>query len=397
MIPSFTVLLGDCLEHIPAMPAHSVDALITDPPYGLSFMGKGWDRGVPGVAYWAECLRVLKPGGHLLAFGGTRTYHRLASAIEDAGFEIRDQIQWLYGSGFPKSLDISKAVDKAAGAVREVVAQAKPVKRLIPGAAQHQTGSWIKDNGREFVQQSTIPATNEAKQWDGWGTALKPACEPICVARKPLTGTVVANVLEHGTGGLNIDACKVGDEVLAEQVNGKYPENTFNREGVVTPKRTGRWPANVILDEEAGQLLDAMSGELTSGENPAKRGADKHRNVYAGWKGEQCLVRRPTNSGGASRFFYCAKASRSERGHGNDHPTVKPIALMRYLCRLVTPPNGLILDPFMGSGTTGVAAIAEGFRFIGIDLEPGHCEIARKRLAGVTPGMVFDDEMEDVA
>jgi site-specific DNA-methyltransferase (adenine-specific) len=349
---------ADCRDAMRAMEADSIDAIVTDPPYGLSFMGKGWDHGVPGVEFWREALRVTKPGGHLLAFGGTRTYHRLACAIEDAGWEVRDCLSWLYGSGFPKSLDVSKAIDKAAGAERKVVGY----QRLTGTAA---IGG---DTGRASVAASggssvgavkmsplTAPATDAARQWQGWGTALKPAWEPIILARKPIGGTVAANVLTHGTGALNIDGCRIPMSVNdAARIKGM---GGFGKAGYERPKThetfmqgtplaaqstahiDGRWPANVALDEAAAELL-----------------------------------------GEPSRFFYTAKASRSERGEANTHPTVKPIALMRWLVRLVCPPNGLVLDPFNGSGSTGVAALAEGMRYVGCEREAEYVEIARRRL-----------------
>ncbi len=308
------IVNGDSLLVLQLLDDNSVDAIVTDPPYGLSFMGKKWDYDVPSEELWRQCFRVLKAGGHLLCFAGTRTQHRMAVRIEDAGFEIRDMIAWVYGSGFPKSLDVSKAIDKAAGAEREVVGT------RITGAAMSGKASGIENGqgGTEFGSGQnevpiTAPATPEAKQWEGWGTALKPALEPITVARKPLIGTVAENVLQHGTGAINVDGGRVGE----------------------------RWPANFIHDgsEEVTDLL-----------------------------------------GSAARFFYCAKASKRDRDEGNHHPTVKPTDLMRYLCRLVTPPDGTVLDPFMGSGSTGKAAVLEGFRFIGIEREEEYCEIAKARI-----------------
>jgi len=322
---TYTLHTGDCRDVMATLPAESVDAIVCDPPYGLSFMGKGWDHGVPGVDFWVEALRVLKPGGHLIAFGGTRTYHRLAVAIEDAGFDVRDCLMWLYGSGFPKSLDVSKAMDKQAGAEREIIGHETK--------ARSETGnSALPTLGANVVYKTwniTAPSTDLAKEWHGWGTALKPAYEPAILARKPLRGTVADNVAQWGTGGFNIDGCRVGD-------------------------KGGRWPSNVILDEDAAAALDEQSGT------------------------------------GASRFFYTAKASRSEREAGldgveaqraNHHPTVKPIALMRYMIRLVAPRGAVVLDPFMGSGSTGCAAMVEGMQFIGIDITPEYVDIARRRLA----------------
>jgi site-specific DNA-methyltransferase (adenine-specific) len=316
---------GDCLEVLRTLPDNSVDSVVTDPPYGLSFMGKKWDYDVPAVEVWAECLRVLKPGGHLLAFAGTRTQHRMAVRIEDAGFEIRDMIAWVYGSGFPKSLDVSKAIDKAGG--------------TLDGA-----------------YDITAPATEAAQQWQGWGTALKPAMEMITMARKPLVGTVAENVLAHGTGAINVDGCRVGCEarpvmvrtetvVSATSMNGQSTGATSSGELTTS----GRWPANLIHDgsEEPCALL-----------------------------------------GDAARFFYCAKASKRDREDNNNHPTVKPTDLMRYLCRLVTPPGGVVLDPFMGSGSTGKAAMLEGFQFIGIDISDEYLEIARARINAVQPNLL---------
>jgi len=332
------LFLGDCLDGLRQLPDASVDAVVTDPPYGLSFMGKKWDYDVPSVEVWAECLRVLKPGGHLLAFAGTRTQHRMAVRIEDAGFEIRDMIAWVYGSGFPKSLDVSKAIDKAAGAEREVVGfQAR--------------GNSVNTDFMSGGNNITAPATDAARQWAGWGTALKPALEPITVARKPLSGTVAATVLEHGTGALNVDGCRVeaGSDHAANcsrsNVTGIWAPHT-GAGGVSTEAHPqGRWPANLIHDggEEAAGLL-----------------------------------------GEAARFFYSPKADGTDRNEGtearNIHPTVKPTDLMQYLCRLVTPPGGTVLDPFMGSGSTGKAAQMEGFRFIGCERDPDYFAIAKARI-----------------
>ena len=303
------LLHGDCLELLRELPDCSVDACVTDPPYGLSFMGKAWDYDVPQAEVWRQVLRVLKPGGHLLAFAGTRTQHRMAVQIEDAGFEIRDMIAWVYGSGFPKS-------------------------RNLDGA------------------------------WQGWGTALKPALEPITVARKPFKGTVAANVLAHGTGGINVDGCRVAAEgesfdhlkgrPLMKINNRRTDEESLNgpaqQAALAKLKELGRWPANLIHD-----------------------GSE-----------ESCELLRD-----AARFFYCAKASKADRGGDNTHPTVKPTDLMRYLCRLVTPPGGVVLDPFMGSGSTGKAAVLEGFRFIGIERETEYIEIARGRIQ--VPEQVQED------
>lgn len=297
MAGQVTVLDGDCREAMRSLGEASIDAIITDPPYELGFMGKKWDAS--GVAYdvtvWEQALRVLKPGGHLLAFGGTRTYHRMTVAIEDAGFEIRDCLQWLYGSGFPKSLNVGN--------------------------------------------------TTGCDEWDGWGTALKPANEPIVLARKPLVGTVAENVLQHGVGGLNINGCRIGTEVLPEQRAGEAKLGTFDRTDMVTPERVGRWPSNVLLDEAAAEHLDQQEPEV-------------------------------------SRFFYVAKPAKAERNNGatNQHPTVKPVTLMQYLIRLVTPPGGIILDPFAGSGTTGVAALHEDVECILIEANPDYIPIIEGRI-----------------
>jgi site-specific DNA-methyltransferase (adenine-specific) len=392
-----------------ALEAGSVDTIVTDPPYGLEFMGKGWDklaRPKPGNlggfatgdkpsfarvrkhlgamldwhAEWASAaLRLAKPGAHLVAFGGTRTHQYLMLGLELAGWEIRDCLMWLYGSGFPKSHNLEG-------------------------------------------------------EWDGWGTALKPGWEPTILARKPLTGTVAATVREHGTGALNIDGCRIegpkGSGVWGSSQATVNPNKKFNRSPGNPEYRTeahpeGRWPANVMVDEEAAAALDAQSGELTSGANPTRRGSNKFASTYGDFVGQvECVPVRGLDVGGASRFFYCAKASRAEREAGldllperlhaqsggaqgaqgalargeaeyqqeslglnvvkrvrNHHPTVKPVALMRWLCRLVTPPGGLVLDPFAGSGTTGIACVLEGFRFLGIEEDSGYLAIAQARIA----------------
>jgi len=371
-----TLHLGDCLEVLRAMPDKSVDAVVTDPPYGLSFMGKRWDYDVPSVAIWAECLRVLKPGGHLLAFAGTRTQHRMAVRIEDAGFEIRDMIAWVYGSGFPKSLDVSKAIDKAAGAERAVTGS-----RM--GDVGIQGGNFSNKTQRGVIELKDAPATTEAQQWAGWGTALKPSWECITMARKPLAGTVAANVLEHGTGALNVDGCRVGDgddKGVWPITQRRHADLTWTVQPVETDATKGRWPANLIhdgSDEVVGLFPQQQSGGFSQGMVQHSRTF----NVAKGVEAERVRDARAPDTGSAARFFYIAKASRDDRDPGNTHPTVKPTDLMRYLCRLVTPPGGIVLDPFMGSGSTGKAAMLEGFGFIGIEREAPSYAIAQQRIS----------------
>jgi hypothetical protein len=466
---------GDALDVLATLPAESVDAVVTDPPYELGFMGRAWDQS--GIAYnielWKQCLRVLKPGGHLLAFGGTRTSHRLACAIEDAGFDIRDSIAWLYGSGFPKSLDVSKAIDKARDdrpAVKSVSAFLAAATRAAGltdrdldrefGFAGRMAGQWLTQAGwvllpgweqwerlrallgfggemdaevwrlngrkgtpgdawaeREVIGERTTgistgrgavpyigdsdnrdvtaPATDEAKQWSGWGTALKPAHEPIVVARKPLIGTVAANVLAHGTGALNIDACRVdpgkpvvgGGGWAAHKVDATAGWDRPYVGGVAktTGHDAGRWPTNVVLDEDSAATLDEQSGTLRGGERPARRagmGFDDGEKNRRGTSGQREVL----DTGGASRFFpvfrYQAKAPTRERPkvNGVAHPTVKPLELMRWLVRLVTPPGGFVLDPFAGSGTTLQAAALEGMDCIGVEREATFIPLIRARL-----------------
>lgn len=481
LFPSdWRVVVGDCREVLAAMPSNSVDACVTDPPYELGFMGKKWDAS--GVAFdprtWAEVLRVLKPGAHLVAFGGTRTYHRMVCAIEDAGFEIRDSIHWLYGSGMPKSLDVGKALDKAAGAAREVVGS----RKLTGSAAmscKDKGGTYsagISSAGFEKVVEVTAPATDAAKQWNGWGTGLKPGHEPIVLARKPLVGTVAANVLQCGVGALNIDACRV-----ATDWNEPDRPESWKRSGYTSDPRTekiaappgvgiechpaGRWPANVVFSHSAGcrrlgekrvRGTPHVSGDKTySDKGVVSFKRERSPTCYTDESGtesvadydcaDDCPVRAleeqsgsvgansrasgPTlvgesrsvargkfsgydsavfhgDTGTAARFFSCfehredpgvwppflyrAKASTSERERGlgskkgerqNRHPTVKPTELMRWLVRLVTPKGGLVLDPFTGSGSTGCAAVREGFRFLGVELDEAYAELARRRIA----------------
>lgn len=472
---------GDCLHVLRSLPDNSVDAVVTDPPYGLSFMGKKWDYDVPSVAIWAECLRVLKPGGHLLAFAGTRTQHRMAARIEDAGFEIRDMIAWVYGSGFPKSLDVSKAIDKAGGTSTREQAQLLRMKRESAGLTREQvaaqvgcTASSVRDweEGRaraigapiEFIVPSEAyrskladllgysvdgrtvigvaadrrgdgsvygvghsgelragGSTDAARQWQGWGTALKPALEPITVARKPLVGTVASNVLEHGTGAINVDGCRVDptgesrERVGEASSERRYAQsggtNFAAMPGVRGGDPAGRWPANLIHDG-SDEVIEAFPQTTT---NAGTLSVAAKAGMYGPIR--QAGTRLSGGeTGSAARFFYCAKASRADRNdgvgggaepavttdatprdcetadwqarNGNHHPTVKPTDLMRYLCRLVTPPGGVVLDPFMGSGSTGRGAVLEGFDFIGIERDEdengdplGYMEIAEARIA----------------
>ena len=379
---NYTLHLGDCLDVLRTLPDCSVDAVVTDPPYGLAFMGKRWDYDVPSVEVWAECLRVLKPGGHLLAFAGTRTQHRMAVRIEDAGFEIRDMIAWMYGSGFPKSLDVSKAIDKAAGAEREVVGGRV---RLGDARAYATHGDSIFAGAE--TGSITAPATDAARQWHGWGTALKPAMEPITVARKPLIGTVAENVLRYGTGAINVDGCRVGTETVRTLGRSDTKHTQSNSMGsswhghVDTSERSGRWPANLMHDGS-----DEVVGLFpqTGVAKQADRGKGIDGATFKHVNGQTSGVRGHNDAGGsAARFFYCAKASKADRGEDNNHPTVKPTDLMRYLCRLVTPPAGVVLDPFMGSGSTGKGALLEGFHFIGIERDEAYMEIARARIGHV--------------
>lgn len=414
-----TLHVGDSLDVLPTLAAESVDAIVTDPPYELGFMGRAWDAS--GIAYsvplWRECLRVLKPGGHLVAFGGTRTYHRLAVAIEDAGFEVRDSLHWIYGSGFPKSLDVSKAIDKAAGAERQVIGSKRT---RLPGGTTFAQDEWSNAARSVADVDITAPATEDAKRWSGFGTALKPAHEPIILARKPLAGTVAATVLAHGTGGLNIDGCRIGSQggtrgATAGPQGAVYGDGLNGDFGTPVPG-LGRWPSNVILThpplvDEHGQPvgdacadgcipgcpiaeMDRQSGVSVS--RAASRG-ERHGAVYGNGKGPTGpdSIRGHDDQGGASRFFpvfrYEAKAPASERprlSDGTTHPTVKPLALMRWLIRLITPPDGIVLDPFAGSGTTLQAARDEGMHAIGVEAHEPHARLCVARLsAPYTPGL----------
>jgi len=454
---------GDCLNKLKTMEDNSVDSIVTDPPYGIKFMNKDWDKGVPGVEVWEECLRVLKPGGHILAFAGTRTQHRMACNIEDAGFEIRDMLTWVYGSGFPKSQNIAKAMDKNRGNPEEVsewlstLGSKKKLAEICevsPRQIDHYIGkntpcpqmipfdklsklceffnnfpTWLpnvaprigekrgeklhsRSGGSDFgkipnqkslckTEEMFALASDEAKQWEGYGTALKPAIEPITLARKPLSErTIVANVLEHGTGGINIDASRVphvtvGDgsnlalnSHLRETINGGNGGHVISTETerrVVVPDNKGRFPANFIHDGSEDVLSNFP--ETKSGTVKEKYKGEYKQEIYG--KFGEAQINPETvygDSGNASRFFYCAKPSKKEKnsyleeGTKNTHVTVKPIKLMKYLVKLVTPENGITLDPFMGSGTTGIAAIEQGFDFIGCELEVDSFNLAQERI-----------------
>lgn len=496
-MPGYAVLQGDCRDLLKEMGRNEVHAMPTDPPYELGFMNRGWDRS--GIAYdpevWSEAYRVLKPGAHMAVFGGTRTFHRVACAIEDEGFEIRDTLCWLYGKGFPKSLDISKALDKRAGAERIKLGR-------NPNSRENSTKEdTLFETG--LVGKTgylTKAATKEALAWEGWGTALKPGWEPVILARKPLDGTVAENVLEHGVGGLNIDGTRLGYQSTADKAGAKPAGKATSKVGALAggtqndadrtgfeAKTIGRWPPNVILQHDEGcvqldgtvkvksdghrpkntgnatmwagkggglngreqeevylggedgteeverwacvpecpiRMLDSQAGMRKAGGQPKRRKADKFRSTFGEFKGQQeTWPGQGPSVGSASRFFYCTKASRKERDAGldhldlqvygqsngalarqargeeadnwdgareiglnrlkevrNPHPTVKPIAVMRWLTKMITPPGGTALDPFTGSGSTGVAAVLEGFDFLGFELDPFYAKMAEKRI-----------------
>lgn len=504
------VLNADCLAALRDMPDASVDAIVTDPPYGLSnttpaqvadtitrwasgdreylptsvgFMGHEWDGFVPPVAVWDECLRVLKPGGHLLAFAGSRTHDLMTLGIRLAGFEIRDSVAWLYGSGFPKSLDVSKAIDKAGGnplAFREfadayaAAVKASPLKhsdidrhlgikssscywarhdhrggmpprhhwekvrdlmgldstmeRLYEAAEREVIGSkssgiavpgeaarYTVGGSRSVEVPITAAASDAAREWEGWGTALKPAMEPITLARKPLDGTVAANVQEHGTGALNIDACRVpttdklsgGHASAGQQMSDGWRRPWMDdpdavkaniersRASVAKSESLGRWPANVVLDESQAAELDRQSGVSVS--SGGAGGASGRLGYHGGGNGNVgSSAGGFGDKGGASRFFYVAKAPKSERPvvDGIAHPTVKPVALMRWLVRMVTPPGGVVLDPFAGSGTTLEAAMLEGFNVIGVEREADYLPLIRARIERATAALAAQAEAD---
>jgi site-specific DNA-methyltransferase (adenine-specific) len=422
----FTLHHGDNREVLKTFEDNSVDSIVCDPPYELGFMGKKWDS--TGIAYdvslWAECLRVLKPGGHLIAFGGTRTYHRMTCAIEDAGFEIRDSVIWMYGSGFPKSHNVSKAIDATIQLGGSNSRKLRQTEQDTGGKSYKLKGrnNGILGEERTYDRKEWSPVTPEAQQWSGWGTALKPAIEPAVLARKPLIGTVADNVLAWSVGGINIDGCRIATD---DNLNGgAYASSGTERNDGWGMQRggageyvqpSGRWPANIILDEESAKMIDEQSGERKgmSGGGHRKQKSNIMPSIQVGKVSEHNHLLR-NDIGGASRFFYVAKASKSEREAGldemelkikhtqmrsangtgeknfeggftdsiraNTHPTVKPITLMRYLVRLVTPKDGVVLDPFMGSGSTGCASMLEGMRFIGIEINEEYMDIAQRRI-----------------
>jgi site-specific DNA-methyltransferase (adenine-specific) len=409
---------SDCIIAMKEMPDNSVDSIVTDPPYELGFMGKSWDStGIANsVEMWSQALRVLKPGGHLIAFSGSRTYHRMAVAIEDAGFEIRDQIMWVYGSGFPKSMDISKAIDKAAG-VQPIDLGESPNWR--ESKRNREVNGQMEVRG-ENAGRVTTPASDAAKQWQGWGTALKPAHEPMVLARKPIVGTVANNVMTYGVGGLNIDGSRVAGKLegdpnrFAKTDGGNFVMGGLPDAPVV--RSEGRFPANFIHDG-SDEVVNSFPETKATGSGKVsgfRKGGDSKNSV--GISGVKSAADGFSDSGSAARFFYCAKTSKADRNEGldeferkakifngqsdkpsgnakgsvedkfstqpsaNNHPTVKPTELMRYLVRLITPPEGTVLDPFMGSGSTGKACAYEGFDFIGIDQSAEYVEIARARI-----------------
>ena len=416
------ILCGDSLEVLKDFEDNYFDSVVTDPPYGLAFMGKKWDYDVPQVELWKEVYRVLKPGGHILSFAGSRTYHRMAVNIEDAGFEIRDMLGWLYGSGFPKSHNIGKAVDKLQGNNREHLG--KKIKK-----AGDITGGNFKKGGN--YKDKEINITKGNSQWEGWGTALKPAHEPIVMARKPFNTSVAENVLTHGTGGINIDECRVNfmneqdyNESVGKNQHSKYKNSIMRnpaKNGIYSPdkrkpkdyKPEGRFPANIIHDgsEEVLEIFPDTKGDSRTSKPTYDKG------FWGNAKSKES-DRLYSDSGSAARYFYCAKASKAERNMGLDdfdkksnafmatnngtsgkaskgmerfktqpkanyHPTVKPIKLMEYLVRLVTPKEGIVLEPFAGSGTTLIACKQQGFNYIGIEREQEYCDIAEARLKGV--------------
>lgn len=392
---NYKLYQGSMLNMLEVIDKESIDCVITDPPYELNFMGKGWDNA--GVSFqadtWKKCFGVLKDGGYLLAFGGSRTFHRIACAIEDAGFEIRDTIMWLYGSGFPKSMDISKQIDKKLGAEREVIG----IRTFADGTKARATaraGIFSEEKGQSYL---TAPATDLAKQWQGWGTCLKPSFEPIIIARKPFKGSLVDNVIENGVGGLNIDECRVGNEVITQLQKDMKPYNN-NKMGVgystkmtgIKTQTVGRFPANTILTYDETDFDEVCGGFPYTKTGSRKAQPQKPENWNAVGIKFKMTYACEGSEGSASRYFYNAKASKKDRDcEGtvrNIHPTCKPTELMQYLVRLVSPKGATILDPFMGSGSTGKAVMFENkerdknYKFIGIELTEEYLPIAQARI-----------------
>jgi DNA modification methylase len=380
------ILEGDCLLKLKDLPNEAIDSIVTDPPYGLKFMGKAWDYDVPSIEIWKECLRVLKPGGHLLSFSGTRTYHRMVVNIEEAGFEIRDMIAWIYGSGFPKSMNVGKQIAKING------------DEITKGDLKFKGGTQLGVMNDDGWKPKDVYEEKVNNDFAGIGTTLKPALEPIVLARKPISEeTIALNVLKFGTGGLNIDACRVpykSKEDFENRKRGELKSNPLGRNDIYSEMKTintdeyvnkeGRFPANLIHDGSDEVL------SLFPNTNPSKKtlmgtgGNDKGNNIYGHYKDIRSMRGHNDNGGSASRFFYCAKAHKNERNLNvtNNHPTVKPLALMRYLVKLITPKNGIVLDPFAGSGTTLICAKLEGYSFIGIERESEYIKIAEARIKG---------------
>lgn len=398
---TFRVLHGDCLEHLVQLAADGVrvHAVVTDPPYGLGFMGKAWDAR-ENVAFrpetWRRVFDCMLPGAALLAFGGSRSSHRMTCAIEDAGFEIRDTLMWVYGSGFPKSHDVAKAIDNRLGLEGKRVAAGASVKRMVPGADQN-AGGWIKDGERSYQPHDYKPGSAAAAAWDGWGTALKPAVEPIVLARRPLDGTVAGNVLRHGCGGLNIGACRVQHASSADLAAslaknpGRSDLVTSNVYGSGRPQQrvdqSGRFPANLLHDgSDEVEAAFAAFGQRKPGSHPAFRaGLGSSRTMPSTSEGTSG-VRRATEAGSASRFFYSAKAGKADRA-GSAHPTVKPTSLMEWLVQLVTPPGGTVLDPFAGTGSTGLAASRHGLCSILIEQDAAFVADMRRKIGAHLPGI----------
>lgn len=386
---------ADCLDVMKRMSDNSIDAIVTDPPYGISFMSKGFDtfkkEGMTDnqafqadmTPLFKEMLRIAKPGAHLLAFGGTRTYHRLTCAIEDAGWECRECLGWIYSSGMPKSMDISKAIDKKLGAQRAVRAAVGDHEGTIDFGMKNRCPKcgkpFFSANPCTCPREDLIPITEEAKKWSGWGTCLKPAFEPIVLARKPVEGTIADNVLKWGVGGLNIDECRVESDkpVVIHSPKKEMIYDSGHKDLGTWMENRGRFPANLIHDG-SDEVLEVFPDNVKGGTWNRTNGARPFNNN--GEPTDYTSAGSDTSIGSAARFFYCPKASKKEKGRENIHPTVKPIELMKYLVKLVAPKGALVLDPFMGSGTTGVAAIEIGRRFLGIEKEPEYFKIAENRL-----------------